>query len=82
MDLEIIQGLAQYGAVGLVAAFGIGFIAWHVRNTSKVLWEKDKVIQDINERRVEAAADYVKSVEKLTAQVQQLLQMIDRRAGP
>ncbi len=79
MEPNIIKELMQYGALGVMAVSFIAYVWWNAKNTAGILREKDEYIKELNDKREETATKFQVTVDGLSAQLAQLLQMIDRR---
>lgn len=75
--IENSNKLSEYGVAGIVLAILFPFVVilvWYIiRNTNKVLREKDEYIKELNERRVEAAAEAVAAITIMADQLKRLL---------
>ncbi len=73
--------LLNYGPLGAAFCFFVGFLWWHIRNSARVLDRKDAELRDVNERRVETAAEAVGAIQVLSDQVKELLFLVRRMEG-
>jgi len=69
----------EYGILGVIALSFVAYVWWNARNTAKVLDKKDEYIIRLNDKREETAEKFQKTVDELTQQIKDLLQMLDRR---
>jgi len=80
MSAEEVRTYIEYGVLGCIALFSIGYVWWNTKNTNEILKKKDEYIEKLNDRREETAGKYRESVTELTAQLTTLVNLLDRRS--